>query len=120
MADHVHDEDAGGVQAVDDGLGRDADGADEEAGAALDGDVDELVQLAVGVVVVGLAGAAADLGQGEVDAERQVRRRQVRLELGHDGPQLVRRVHEAADDAEPARVGHGRRQEPARRPRHAG
>jgi hypothetical protein len=41
------------VQLVDDSPGRDADGGDEELGAGLDDDVDELAQLALGVVVAG-------------------------------------------------------------------
>jgi hypothetical protein len=53
VADHVHVEDAGRVQFLDDGFGRNADGADEELGAAVDDDVDELVELALGVVVAG-------------------------------------------------------------------
>jgi hypothetical protein len=51
VPDHVHVEDAGLVEAVDDGLGWDADGGDEELGPGLDHDVDELVELALGVVV---------------------------------------------------------------------
>lgn len=51
VANHVHVEDAGLVQAVDDVLGGDTDGGDEELGAGLDDDVDELVELALGVVV---------------------------------------------------------------------
>lgn len=51
VADHVHDQDAGTVQLLDDGLGGDADGGDEEAGATADDDVDELAELALGVVV---------------------------------------------------------------------
>jgi len=70
-ADHVHDEDAGGVQAGNDVWGWDANGGDEEFGARVDGDGDEVVELAVGVVVVGLAGGAADLGEGQVDAKRE-------------------------------------------------
>jgi len=38
------------VQFLDDGLGRDADGADEDFGAAFDDDVDELVEFAFRVV----------------------------------------------------------------------
>ena len=62
VADHVHVEDAGLVEAVDGGLGRDADGGDEEAGAGVDDDGHELVELALGVVVaarcrVSIAGA---------------------------------------------------------------
>lgn len=40
VADHVHVVDAGFVEAVDDGLGRHADGGDEEAGAGVDDDGD--------------------------------------------------------------------------------
>ncbi len=50
-------------------FGRHPHGGDEDLRAVADGDFDELVELAVGVVVVGFAGAAADLREGEVDAE---------------------------------------------------
>jgi hypothetical protein len=40
VADHVHVEDAGAVETVDDVLGRDADGGDEELGAGVDDDGD--------------------------------------------------------------------------------
>ena len=49
------------MELVHDFLGRHADGANEQLGALLDDDVDEIVQTAMGVVVVGLAGVAADL-----------------------------------------------------------
>ena len=45
------------------------DGGDEDLGSVADRHFDEFVQLAVRVVVVGFAGGAADLGEGEVDAE---------------------------------------------------
>jgi hypothetical protein len=51
VSDHVHVDDAGGVELVDDGLGGHADCGDEELGAGLDDDVDELVQLALCVVI---------------------------------------------------------------------
>jgi hypothetical protein len=51
VADHVHVQDAVGVQLVDDSLGRHADGGHEQLGAGLDDDVDQLAQLALGVVV---------------------------------------------------------------------
>lgn len=51
VADHVHAEDAGTVELLDNGLGGDTDGGDEELGTALDDDIDELVELALGVVV---------------------------------------------------------------------
>lgn len=51
VANHVHVDDAVGVQLVDDGLGGDANGRDEDLGALLDDDVDELIELALCVVV---------------------------------------------------------------------
>jgi hypothetical protein len=51
VADHVHVEDAGLVELVDDGLGGHTDGADEQRGAGLDDDVGELTELALGVVI---------------------------------------------------------------------
>lgn len=51
VANHVHVQDAGLVQLLDDRLGRHADGADEQLGAGLDDDVDEAIELALGVVV---------------------------------------------------------------------
>jgi hypothetical protein len=51
VADHVHVEDAGLVQLVDDGLGGHTDGADEQLGAGLDDDVDEAIELALSVII---------------------------------------------------------------------
>lgn len=51
VADHVHVDDAVGVELVDDVLGGNTDGGDEELGTGLDDDVDELVELALGVIV---------------------------------------------------------------------
>lgn len=53
VADHVHVDDTGLVETVDDGAGGNADGGDEELGAGLDDDVNELVELAVRVVTAG-------------------------------------------------------------------
>ena len=61
LADHVHHHDAGLVQAVDDVLGRDPDGRDEQTRFFLDHHVNQLVQLPVRVVVVCLARGAANL-----------------------------------------------------------
>ena len=52
------------METLDGARGRDADGRNEDLCAVTDGDLDELVELAVGVVVVGLASAAADLWEG--------------------------------------------------------
>lgn len=51
VTDHVHVKDTGLVELLDDLLGRDTDGGDEELGAGLDDDVGELAELALGVVV---------------------------------------------------------------------
>ena len=51
VTDHVHVEDAVLVQLIDNGFGWDTDGGDKELSARVDDDVDELVQLALGVVV---------------------------------------------------------------------
>jgi hypothetical protein len=69
IATHVHDKNVVLVEALNDVLGRHTDGTDKELGALLDDNVDELIKLALGVVVVGLASAAADLGDEEVDTE---------------------------------------------------
>jgi hypothetical protein len=61
VADHVDDGDAGGVELLNGVLGGHADGAHEKSSFLLDDDVDELVKVATGVVVVGLAGTATDL-----------------------------------------------------------
>ena len=51
VTDHVHGEDTGAVELLDDGLGRNTDGRDEKAGALRDDDIDKLSELTLGVVV---------------------------------------------------------------------
>lgn len=55
VSDHVHVEDAVLVEAFDDVLGGNTDGGDEQLGARVDDDVDELVELALCVVVASSA-----------------------------------------------------------------
>lgn len=134
VADHVHAEDAGTVEALDDCLGGDTDGGDEELGAALDDDVDELVELALGVVVagrkrlvsvfflvsrvfgevriclLGLAGTATDLGEEQVDTEGSVLIVQVALQLGDLLAEHVRSVANTTDNTQTTGVGDGSRQ----------
>lgn len=45
------------------------DGGHEDFSSVADGHFDELVEVAVGVVVVGFACGAADLGEGKVDTK---------------------------------------------------
>jgi hypothetical protein len=61
VSDHVHVEDAGAVELLDDSLGRNADGADEELCARVNDNVDELTELALCVVVAGRALLAFEL-----------------------------------------------------------
>lgn len=51
VSDHVHVENAGLVELLDDVLGWNTDGTDEEFGSALDDDINKLVELSFGVVV---------------------------------------------------------------------
>lgn len=51
VADHVHVEDSVLVQAVNDVLGRHTDGRDEKLGALGNDDVNQLIELALGVIV---------------------------------------------------------------------
>jgi hypothetical protein len=51
VANHVHVQNAGFVEAVDDMLGWDTDGGDEELGAAVDDNSHELVEFAFCVIV---------------------------------------------------------------------
>ena len=51
VANHVHVHDAMLVELVDNGLGGDTDGGNEELGTRFDDDVYELVELALGVIV---------------------------------------------------------------------
>nr|POE63738.1 hypothetical protein CFP56_04641 [Quercus suber] len=119
VSDHVHDEDARGMQALDDMRGWDADSADEERRFLLDRNADQLVELAVGVVVVGLARAAADLWERKIDAEGQRLVREVFFDLMDDGAQLLRRVPESTDHAETPGIGYCSGEGPGRSSGHA-
>jgi len=105
VADHVHVEDAVGVELVDDGLWWDTDGRDEELGARLDDNVDELVELALGVIVVGLAGVTANLWEKEIDTEWSVLIVQVRLELSNLLAEHVWGVADTTDNTETTGIG---------------
>ena len=60
---------------------RHSDGADEELRTVLDRYFDQLVELAMGVIVVCPACGAADLGKSEVDTEREGFISQMRFEF---------------------------------------
>jgi hypothetical protein len=72
VTDHVHVGDAVGVKLVYDGLRGNTDGGDEKLCTRFDDDVDELVQLASGVVVVGGTRAPADFGKEKIDTKGRI------------------------------------------------
>jgi hypothetical protein len=69
VAHHIHDQHPIGVQFIDNPLGRNTHGANKQFCSGLNGDVNQLIEFASGVIVVGLAGVAADLREGEVHAK---------------------------------------------------
>mmetsp|Transcript_3861 Transcript_3861/g.5492 ORF Transcript_3861/g.5492 Transcript_3861/m.5492 type:complete len:324 (-) Transcript_3861:43-1014(-) len=99
-ADHVHHRDAGLVQLLHSPSWGHTDCTDEESSALLDGDVDELRQIAMGVVVVGLAGTAANLRDQQVHAKGSLRVLQVLLDFLNLRPEDFRLVSHATEDAE--------------------
>lgn len=86
------------MQPFDGSRGGDPHRADEQLRPILDRDLDELVELAVGVIVVCFAGGAADLGEGEVDAEGERFVGEIRFELVDDVLELLGGVAQTADD----------------------
>lgn len=124
VADHVHAEDTSTVELLHDGLGGNTDGGDEEASAALNDDLDELVEFALGVVVareeewlvavvaqtskvclLGLTSATTDLRQQEVNTERSLLVSKEALQLGDLLPEHVRCVANTTDDTQTTGVG---------------
>jgi hypothetical protein len=113
------------VELLDDGLGRDANGAHEELGAAVDNYIDELVQLTLGVVVattsldespcvsvtclhiLGLSRATANLRKKQVNTERRALVVEEALQLGDLLAEHVRRVTNATEHTQTSGVGHG-------------
>jgi hypothetical protein len=69
------------VKTLNCSIWRHSDGADEELRAVLDRYFDQLVELAVCVIVVCLACGATDLGEGKVDTEREGFIGQMRFEF---------------------------------------
>jgi hypothetical protein len=57
------------VQLLDNLLGRYTYSAHKQLGLFLDDDINQLVQVALGVVIVGLAGSGSKGGEEKVDAE---------------------------------------------------
>lgn len=129
VADHVHAEDAGTVELLDDSLRGNTDGGNEELSTALDDDIDELVELALGVVVavrcerlpcqsdcplflrrymvclLGLTGTATDLGEEEVDTEGGILILQVALQLSDLFAEHIRSITNTTDDTQTTGIG---------------
>lgn len=126
VSDHVHVKNAVLVEFLDDVLWWDTDGRDEKTGAGFDGDVDELVELALGVVVavevfvsacsayflsgwmclLGLSCTATNLWEQEIDAEWCVLVVQEALQLCDLLAEHVWSVADTADDTDTTGVGH--------------
>lgn len=104
-ADHVHDQDAGPVQARDDVGWWNAQRGDEQFRPFGYHHVDQCVELAPCVVRVGLACAVAQFGQGEIHPERERGGFQPGFELVDHLEECRGGVAEPADDAEAAGVG---------------
>jgi len=102
------------------GDGRHANRGDEERCALLDDDVQQLEERAACVVLVGLAGRAADLRQEQVHAPGRGLVLEPLLDLLALLTQHLGRVAKPADDAEPALVRDGGRQLRPRGDVHAG
>jgi len=100
VSDHVHVENSSLVELLDNVLGRDTDGGNEETGARLDDNVNEGVELALGVVVVGLARISTDLRKQKINTERSVLVLQEALELSNLLLEHVWRVADTSNDTE--------------------
>ncbi|KAI3485919.1 hypothetical protein L1887_50573 [Cichorium endivia] len=99
--------DLGIVQLFDDLDRGHTDGGNEELGARLNDNVDELGELAVCVVGVGLSCATADLGQEKIDAEGSVLVGQVALELVHLLAEEFGGIADSSDDTDTTRIADG-------------
>lgn len=125
VSDHVHVKDTVLVELVNDSLWWDTDGGDEELGTRLNNNIDELVELALGVIVadkrvsivvlrfacesvsdvLGLAGGAANLWEKEIDTEWCVLVVQVGLELSDLLAEHVWGVSNTSNNTETSGIG---------------
>lgn len=72
MSNHVHDGDSGLVKLIYCFFWWDTNSRDEKLGTFRDTDINKLWELPLCVVIVGLAGTAADLWDKKIDTERSV------------------------------------------------
>src|SRR5690349_21384385 len=71
VSNHVHDQDASLMQSLDSPRRRHANCTDKQLRSILDRDLDQVVELTVCVIVVGLARTAAHLRERKIDAKRE-------------------------------------------------
>lgn len=125
VSDHVHVQNTGLVELLDYVLGGHTDGGNEELCARLNDDIDELVQLALCVVVavadqfmasrgtsdgkdsLGLASVSSDLRKKKVNTKRRALVLQVSLELGDLLAKHVRCVSKTTNDTETSGICDG-------------
>lgn len=125
VTDHVHVEDTVCVELVNDSLGWHTDGGNEKLSTGLDDNVNELAELALGVIVaiqmsalvpasdkvckcrilLGLSRIATNLGQQQINTERCLFVNQEALQLGDLFPQHVWGISDTTDDTETTGVG---------------
>ncbi|CAG9975455.1 unnamed protein product [Clonostachys byssicola] len=105
VADYVHHQDPLRMQLLNHPRRWHTHCANKQFCAAVHHNVDQLLQLAPSVIMIGLPRVAPNLRQRQVHAKREIGTNEVRLHFGNDGAQLVGRVHDATDDAEAASVG---------------
>merc|ERR1712028_91312 len=104
---HVHDWDTSRVQLVDHFLWGDADSRHEQSGLRLNDDVNQLGQVALGVVFVGLACSSADFGEQQVNAKRCILVVEASFELLDIGTEHLGRVAYTTDDPDTTVVCNG-------------
>jgi len=79
---HIHDQNTVGVKLFNSPFWRHSYGTNEKPRFSLNDDINQLRQLAVGVICVGLARVASDLREKKIDSEWGVLVMQKRLEFG--------------------------------------
>ena len=104
---HVHHKDAVLVHLVDNPLGRNTDRRHKQLGARFNNHIHKLRERPVRVIIVGFAGAFADLGQEQIDAKRRVLVLEVVLEVLDGLFEHLRGVVDTANDTKASCVRHG-------------
>mmetsp|Transcript_17281 Transcript_17281/g.35088 ORF Transcript_17281/g.35088 Transcript_17281/m.35088 type:complete len:422 (-) Transcript_17281:113-1378(-) len=109
-ADHVHHQDVRSMELVHNPFLGNADGRNEEPSPRVDDDVDQLRKVSLSVVVIRLPRTLADLGEQEVDPERQILVPEALLQVVDLLLELLGGVPDSADHPETTTVGYSRRQ----------